>query len=262
VHVIVTGGSSGIGLEVARLYLRAGASVSIIARDAARLERARLDLETSGVDIGGRLHVASADVAVEDEIRAAVLRCESVSGPCDALIAAAGMVEPAPFDEQTSDLFARQIETNLFGTVNSVRAVYAGMKARRSGKIMIVSSGAALIGIHGYSAYCASKSALVGFAEALQAEARPFSVGICICFPPDTLTPQLEAELPKRSAAAQRVMGAAAAWRPQAVAERIVRATDRGTSKLYFGFSLTALGWFGPVIKPVVNWWYAERPGR
>lgn len=256
-HVIVTGGSSGIGLEVARLYLGAGASVSIIARDGARLEQARLDLEKSAASNSGRLRVASADVAKESDLRAAVSACEDAFGPCDVLIASAGVVEPALFEDQSSEIFARQIETNLFGTVNSLRAVYPSMKARRSGRIMVISSGAALIGIHGYSAYCASKAALVGLVEALATEASPFGVRILICFPPDTLTPQYEAELPKRSAEASRMMGAAPAWRPEAVAEKIVQAVDRGAARVYFGFSLTALGWFGSLIKPVVYWWYA-----
>ncbi len=256
-HVIVTGGSSGIGLEVARLYLGTGANVSIIARDGTRLEQARLDLEGSGAGSSGRLRVASADVAVESDLQAAVSACEAAFGPCDVLIASAGIVEPALFEDQSSEIFARQIQTNLFGTVNSLRAIYPSMKARRSGRIMVISSGAALIGIHGYTAYCASKSALVGLVEALATEASPFDVRISICFPPDTLTPQYEAELPKRSVEARRMMGAAPAWRPEAVAAKIVRAVDRGTSRVTFGFSLTALGWFGPLIKPVVYWWYA-----
>ena len=261
-HVIVTGGSSGIGLEVARLYVRNGASVSIIARDERRLLAACRDLEASAAGAAGRVGSATADVGVEDDISAAIAARESEFGACDILVASAGVVEPAPFDGQGAAMFAAQIETNLFGTINSVRAVYGGMKERRFGKVMIISSGAALIGIHGYSAYCASKSALIGFAEALRMEAMPVGVGILVCFPPDTLTPQFEQELPKRSPEARRLMGAAPAWRADAVAAKIVRAIERRRAKTYFGFSLTALGWFGPLIKPVLFWWSARTPAR
>ncbi|RWX75765.1 SDR family NAD(P)-dependent oxidoreductase [Neorhizobium lilium] len=261
-HVIVTGGSSGIGLEVARQYLRSGAKVSIIARNARRLDEARQDLERSVAAGVGRIGLVSADVAVEAEISSAISACELTFGPCDILVASAGIVEPGLFDEQSSAVFAGQIDTNLLGTINSVRAVYSGMKIRRSGKIMIISSGAALIGIHGYSAYCASKSALVGFAEALQAEARSFGIQVAICFPPDTLTPQFEQELPKRSPEARRLMGAAAAWPADAVAAKIVSAIDRGRSKTFFGFSLTALGWIGPLLKPALLWWFGRETKR
>jgi short-subunit dehydrogenase len=125
---------------------------------------------------------------------------------------------------------------------------------------MIISSGAALIGIHGYSAYCASKSALIGFVEALRMEVGPHGIEVGICFPPDTLTPQFEQELPKRSPQARRVMGAAPPWPAAKVAKRILQAIERGNANTYFGFSLTALGWLGPLLKPILFWWFGRPP--
>jgi short-subunit dehydrogenase len=261
-HVIVTGGSSGIGLEVARIYAGRGAHLSLIARDPHRLEQARRDLAAAVAGSGGRIRTATADIAAEADIAAAIAACETHFGPCDILVASAGMVDPALFDRQSSEAFSAQVQTNLFGTVNTVRAVYASMCRRRSGRIMIVSSGAALIGIHGYTAYCASKSALVGFAEALQAEARPQGVFVSICFPPDTLTPQFEKELPQRSPQARKLMGAAPPWSAQAVAQNIVKGIERRQAKVYFGLSITALGWLGPLIKPWLFRWHASRPGK
>lgn len=261
-HVIVTGGSSGIGLEVARIYARMGGHVSLIARDLPRLEQARSDLVAHVPDLKDKIRTAPADIGTASEIASAVAACESAFGPCDILVASAGTVEPGLFEEQTSQAFAAQINTNLFGTVNTVRAVYASMQRRRTGRIMIVSSGAALIGIHGYTAYCSSKSALIGFAEALQAEASANGVKVSICFPPDTLTPQLEKELPHRSPQAQSLMGAAPPWPASDVAERIVRGIATGRSKVYFGFSITALGLLGPLIKPFLFRLYAPRRPR
>ncbi|RYE64308.1 MAG: SDR family NAD(P)-dependent oxidoreductase [Rhizobiaceae bacterium] len=133
------------------------------------------------------------------------------------------------------------------------------MKSRGQGAIMIVSSGAALIGIPGYTAYCASKSALTGFAEALQAESVGDGVTISLCFPPDTETPQFERELAKRPAQARALMGAAPPWKANAVAEKIVRGIDRRSKKVYFGFSITGLGLFGPLVKPFVAAWFSRR---
>lgn len=258
-HVIVTGGSSGIGLEVARLYAARGARLTLIARDPARLDAARRELLSTGHISEKDVRVAAVDVGCDADLSAAVAPAEADFGPCDILVAAAGVVEPGAFEMLSGDAFAEQVTTNILGVANAVRTVYPGMKTRGQGRIMIVSSGAALIGLYGYTAYCASKSALTGFAEALAMEACRSGVGISICFPPDTFTPQLERELEKRPPEAQALIGKALPRSAKAVAERIVRAIDRETPRLYFGFSLTALGLFGPLIKPVLIWWYRRR---
>lgn len=258
-HVIVTGGSSGIGLEVARLYAARGARLTLIARDPAKLEEACQDLLQPG-DVQADIGFAAADVGCDAALSAAIAAAETDFGPCDILVAAAGVVEPEIFEKLSGSAFAEQVTTNLLGVANAVRAVYPGMKGRGRGRIMIVSSGAGLIGIYGYTAYCASKSALRGFAEALAMEASGTGVGIAICFPPDTFTPQLERELAKRPPEAQILIGKAPPWSAKAVAERIVRAIDRGTPRLYFGFSITGLGLFGSLVKPFVLWWYRRKP--
>lgn len=258
-HLIVTGGSSGIGLAIAKLYAGRGARVSLLARHSGRLEQARTELAAvSNVD-PSRIQVASVDVASASQTLEAVALCERAFGPCDILVASAGIVEPSAFDAMPAAVFDEQIATNLLGTANVVRAVYKGMKARRSGKIMMISSGAALIGIYGYSAYCASKSGLAGFAEALRAEAGVFGVRISVCFPPDTLTPQYHREMPMRPAEAALLMGSVKPWSADAVATRIVRGLDRGRARIHFGWSLTALAYFGPLIKPPLMWWFSRK---
>jgi short-subunit dehydrogenase len=258
-HVIVTGGSSGIGLAVAKLYATRGDRVSLLARHFGRLEQARNELTAiSSVD-PSRIQIASVDVASASQTLEAVALCERAFGPCDILVASAGIVEPCAFDAMPAAVFDEQIATNLVGTANVVRAVYKGMKARRGGKIMMISSGAALIGIYGYTAYCASKSALAGFAEALRAEAGAFGVRISVCFPPDTLTPQYRREMSMRPAEAELLMGSVKPWSADAVATKIVRGLDRGKVRIHFGLSLTALAYFGPLIKPPLMWWFSRK---
>ncbi|EUB94936.1 3-dehydrosphinganine reductase [Rhizobium sp. CF080] len=258
-HVVVTGGSSGIGLEVARLYAARGYRLTLIARDAPRLEKAREELITTGQVSDVDIHIATVDVGEDADLSAAVAAAEAALGPCDVLVTSAGIVEPGSFETLSSEAFAAQVTTNLMGTANAVRAIYKGMKSRGEGRIMIVSSGAALIGIYGYAAYCASKAALTGFAEALGMEAAGSGVRISICYPPDTITPQFEREMLTRPREAKIVMGAALPWTAKAVAERIVRGIDRGTPRIYFGFSITGLGLFGSLIKPLLFWWYQRR---
>jgi NAD(P)-dependent dehydrogenase (short-subunit alcohol dehydrogenase family) len=261
-HVIITGGSSGIGLALARLYVEKNAHVSLLARTLPALEAARDDLSrASNADVS-RIHIESADVADEAGIAEALRRCEDVFGPCDILITCAGIVEPGLFDTLSSNGFERQLRTNLLGSVHAVRAVYAGMKQRRSGRIMLVSSGAGLIGIYGYSAYSASKFGLHGFAEALRSEARPHGVRVAVCFPPDTETPQFARELEHRPLEAAVIMGRVAPWSADAVARRIAGAIDRGDFEVFFGWTLRALGRFGSTVKPFLNWWFDRAIAR
>lgn len=253
-HVIITGGSSGIGLAVARIYASRGARVSLLARTVSTLEAAQNELSKGrGTDT---IRIESADVADESQTAAAIHRCEDAFGPCDILVTSAGIVEPGLFETLSSDAFDRQIQTNLSGSIHAVRAVYAGMKKRRSGRIMLVSSGAGLIGIYGYAAYSASKFALHGFAEALRSEAKPHAVRISVCFPPDTETPQFARELENRPLEAAVIMGRVAPWPSDAVASRIVRAIDRGNFEVFFGWTLHALGRFGSTVRPFLNWWF------
>lgn len=253
-HVIITGGSSGIGLALARIYAARGARISLLARTVSALEMARDEL--LNIHGHGAIRIEPADVNDEEQTIAAIARCQEAYGPCDILITSAGIVEPGLFETLSPNAFYRQIQTNLFGSVHAVRAVYSGMKARRSGRVMLVSSGAGLIGIHGYAAYSASKFALHGFAEALRSEAKPYGVRISVCFPPDTETPQFSRELADRPLEAAVIMGRVAPWPVETVAGRIVRAIDRGEFEVFFGWTLWALGRFGSTVKPFLNWWF------
>lgn len=265
-HVIITGGSSGIGLALASTYAARGARLSLIARSPALLEQAAAKLMAEHGIKAQDIRIEPADVSREGEIGAAISRCVDALGPCDILVTSAGVVEPAAFEEMKSTAFRRQIDTNLSGSVHAVRAVYPEMKRRRSGHIMMISSGAGLIGIHGYTAYCASKFALHGFAQALRSEARLHNVGVSISFPPDTETPQLERELAFRPLEASVVMGAVRPWTAAAVARKIVQGVERRRFEIYFGPTLYLLGRFGPAVRPLINWWFdraiTRRGGR
>lgn len=205
------------------------------------------------------IQIYAADVTDAVALSAAIESCEANLGPCDRLITAAGIVEPGELISQPIETFKSQIECNLIGTVHAVRAVYPSMVQRQSGQIVIISSGAGLIGIHGYSAYCASKHALAGFSEALRQEAKPNGIAISICFPPDTDTPQLAAELPLRSPAASAIMGMAKSWPADRVASAIVKGADRGRFEIYPGLEMALLGRFGAIIAPVLRWHFDRK---
>lgn len=249
-HAIITGGSSGIGLEIARLCILKGYDVSLVARDENALRIACENLRQVGP---GRVNAVSADVRRMDLLREAFEQCERGFGVCDLLITSAGVVEPAFFEELVPSHFEMQMDINFSGTVNAVRAIYAGMKSRGRGNIMMISSAAAFIGIPGYSAYCASKAALAAFAESLRSEVCS-GIYIGISFPPDTCTPQLQNELPKRPPLAKTLMGNTSPWPVEAVSRRIFDGISRRRREVHFGLKLKVLAMLGSFIKPVLYW--------
>ncbi|MGQ2917234.1 MULTISPECIES: SDR family NAD(P)-dependent oxidoreductase [Rhizobium] len=253
-HIIITGGSSGIGLAVARIYLAKGYRISLIARQKDTLYSAARALTGEDMFEEGQVFVTSADVSDEKALIQAVDEAEARHGPCDTLVASAGRVDPQEFDKQPTSVFDEQLSVNFLGCVYAVRAVLGGMTQRGSGRIMLISSGAALIGIPGYSAYCASKSALAAFGEAIRSELHGSGVTVSASFPPDTLTPQYEREISLRPKLAQHLMGAVPPWPVDKVAKRIVMGTERGARQVHFGASLTLLSYFSAFIKPVLYW--------
>lgn len=257
-HVIITGGSSGIGLALAKAYFAKGSKLTLIARSPERLEIARDQLRFHGkeTDIG----LQSADVTDFAGISAAIAAAQQRFGPCDLLITCAGVVHPATLEAMDIADARRQLDINVMGTIHAAKALWAAM-ASAGGTMLFLSSGAAFIGLHGYGPYCASKAALVGLADSLRMEAVGTKLKVAICFPPDTDTPQLAGEIPLRSPQAQRVMGTVRPWSADAVAARIVRQLQKGRSEIYFGMTLLLLARFGSLVRPILYWWYS-RDGR
>lgn len=186
-HVLVTGGTSGIGLAFARTALQRGARVSAIARN-------RQQLGADGADAAIRF--VPADVADVAALSAAVGACAAAHGPVTVLVTSAGVVRPGYFLDLPPDEFETQMRVNYFGTMYSVRAVLPGMLAAGAGTIVGISSAAGLVGVFGYSAYSPTKFAVRGLLETLRMELRPRGVHVAICYPPDVDTPMLAAEAP------------------------------------------------------------------
>ncbi|MGH7094930.1 MAG: SDR family NAD(P)-dependent oxidoreductase, partial [Stellaceae bacterium] len=119
---------------------------------------------------------------------------------------------------------------------------------------VLVSSGAGLVGIFGYTAYAASKFALRGLAEALRAELRPDGVGVSIVFPPDTDTPQLAAENRTKPPATRQITAQGGLWQADAVARMILRGIRRNRFAITPGWQMTLLYRFGNVAGPLLAW--------
>ena len=170
---IITGASQGLGLELAGAFIDHGASVCICARDAAMLEQAASHLQ-GRIAPGQRLVAECGDVAKEGDVaRIVQAAADAFSGRIDILVNNAGVYGPkGPTDEVPWEEWIRTIEINLFGSVFMARAVVPHMKRSRYGKIIQLSGGGATQPMPRFTAYAASKAAVVRFADSLAEELR------------------------------------------------------------------------------------------
>ncbi len=258
-HVIVTGGSSGIGKATAGLYYRAGADVTLIARGQGTLDSACEELKASSPDAENKILTCSADVAKAKSIEQAIAEAAARFGTPDILINSAGIAQPGYFEELPAQSFHDLMAVNYFGTLNAINAVLPALMARGSGRIVLVSSGAALMGVFGYTAYGASKFAVRGLAEALRGELRPKGIGVTIVYPPDTDTPQLSAENKIKPAETKLISGSAKTWSAQRVAEKIVRGVERGRFVVAPGWEMSILAQSHSFLRPVLDYYFDRK---
>ncbi|MCC6416107.1 MAG: SDR family oxidoreductase [Opitutaceae bacterium] len=252
-HVLITGGSSGIGLALGRQAAAAGARVSLIARDPAKLAAAR-DHIAAAVPTAAKLVTVSADVSVESEILSALQTAEQSQGPVDVLITSAGVARPGYFEEVPVSVFERTMAVNYFGTLYPIKAVVPAMRQRRHGAVVLISSGAGLVGLFGYTPYSPSKFALRGLAESLRAELKPAGIAVTIVYPPDTDTPQLAEETLTKPPETKAITAGGGLWTADDVARVTLAALRRGRFAVTPGFQLTLLAWLHSMIAPLLNW--------
>ena len=165
--IIVTGASRGIGAAAAAALAREGATVMLTARDG----RLAADVAQSIIESGGRATATACDVSDYAAVEALVRETEGHFGAVHALINNAGVIEPiATVAESDPAVWARNIEINLVGAYNPIRALLPRMIKAGGGTIVNVSSGAAIRPLEGWSAYCTAKAGLAMLTRAIMLE--------------------------------------------------------------------------------------------
>lgn len=177
--VLVTGAGRGIGRALAHAFAGAGAKVALLGKTKKNLLEVQKELKDSGAST----FVVAADVADEGAVSRAVAAVEQQLGPVDVLVNNAGIFAAAPVEKMDAVVFDRVLAVNLRGPFLMSRAVLPGMKSRKCGHIVNISSTAGRRGFAGGGAYCASKFGLAGLTEAMRYEARASDVRVSCVFP-------------------------------------------------------------------------------
>ena len=175
---IITGANQGLGLEISKKYVAAGASVMMCARNPVLLEAAAKEVRKFASD-GQNIHTSSIDVSRELDVDRVVKSTLSKLGGCHILVNNAGIYGPKGEIESLDwDEWRKVIEINLYGPIFFCRKLIPHFKNQRYGKVIQLSGGGATNPLPNISAYATSKAAVVRFAETLSEEVKRFGIDV------------------------------------------------------------------------------------
>jgi len=178
--VLITGASSGIGLETARQLMHKGVRVYACSRRGGIAEKAE-----NGI---GEIIPVKMDVNSEADVQRVVSAILAENDQLDAVICNAGNGIAGAIEDCSEEEIRQQMETNFFGAVKTIQACLPVFRKQRHGKIMLTSSVAAIVPLPYQAFYSAGKSAVSIFMQALQMEVKQFGIQCCTVFPGDTKT--------------------------------------------------------------------------
>lgn len=177
---LITGGSKGLGLSMARAFARSGAHVFICSRHKAELEAAAAEI--------GRAEWMEADVTDRSQVQSLAETAIARLGRVDVLVNNAGSNTPQPIDQITDEAWDSLLELNLSSAMRLTRALVPQMKERRWGRIIHISSILGFTGMEGRNLYSAAKSALLGLTRASAMDLGPFGITVNCLVPGPFLT--------------------------------------------------------------------------
>jgi len=176
---LITGGSRGLGLVLARELASRGAKIAICARDRDELQRAKEDLESRGAEVFD----AICDVRQQTQVEEMIADVRSRFGPIDILINNAGVIQVGPLEAQTQTDFEDAMQVHFWGPYYTMRAVLPEMRQRGEGRIVNISSIGGKIAVPHLAPYCASKFALAGLSSAMRPELSKAGVFVTTVYP-------------------------------------------------------------------------------
>ena len=258
----VTGGSSGIGLETAKLLAARGAHIWVVARHDENLEQALTQVKSKKRYPEQQFGCIVSDVSDFGQAASAIEQVTKDKGIPDLVINSAGVSRPGYFQELELEVFHEMMDVNYFGTVNVAKAVIPKMIERGSGHIVNISSLVGFLGIYGYTAYGASKFAVRGFTDILRSEMKPMGIDVSIVYPMDTDTPQLAYEHQFKPHETKWLDKFGTVMSAEEVAKAIVQGILKKRYIIIPGFEGSMLYWLsglvGSAVYPILDWLIAR----
>ncbi len=255
---LITGGSSGIGLALAKALSRKGYDLCLLARDIEKLKKAQKAVSNLARSNDQKVDILSCDAADYEDVAKKLAEMKSNAGIPDLVINSAGVTYPGYFQELDVDIFHWIMDVNYFGTLHVIRYLIPDMIQRGSGSIVNISSQAGFAGVFGYSAYGASKYAVRGLTDVLRSEMKPLGINFHIVFPPDTETPQLEFEKELKPPETKAIAGASSVVSAEEVAKSIIAGMEKKKYVIIPGFEgkflYRLICILGDLVYPIMDW--------
>jgi short-subunit dehydrogenase len=176
--VLITGGSRGLGLALARVFLRRGAKVALLGREVETLERARQLLAGKGM-----VFVRPCDVRDRSQVHQAVMDVQQEFGDIDVVVNNAGTLTVGPMDTMTPKDYEEALNIYFWGPFHVSQAVLPSMRQRKTGRIVNISSIGGKISVPHLLPYCTGKFALSGWSEGLRQELTRDNVYVTTVYP-------------------------------------------------------------------------------
>ena len=255
---LITGGSSGIGLALAKALSKDGYNICLLARDVEKLSIAQKAVTAQALEETQKVDIISCDARDYQDLSEKLEKWTNDAGVPDLVINSAGVTYPGYFQELDIDTFHWLMDINYFGTLHVIKILIPGMIARGSGTIVNISSQAGFAGVYGYSGYGASKYAVRGLTDVLRSEMKPRGIDLHIVFPPDTETPQLDFEKDLKPPETKAIAGASSVLSAEQVAEEILSGIKKGRYVIIPGFEgkllYRMINLLGNLVYPIMDW--------
>jgi 3-dehydrosphinganine reductase len=238
---LITGGSSGIGLALARILVRQGSNIYLVARRKEVLDERVRELKTLVQSPNQTVEGIPTDVADWGQVQAMACQLQRAGIVPDLIINSAGVVQPGYVQDLEIEHFHWMMDINYHGTVHVIKAFLPEMMQRKSGYIINIASGGGLVGLFGYTGYSGSKFAVRGFSDALLWELARYQIGVSVVYPSDTETPQLEYDIQHKPPETKALTETAGRMTAEKSAKEILGAASRGKKVILPGFEAKLL---------------------
>ncbi|TNE86667.1 MAG: SDR family NAD(P)-dependent oxidoreductase [Deltaproteobacteria bacterium] len=254
--VLITGGSAGIGRATALELARRGASVVVAARRSGPLEETVAELKVAG-RADATFGFVTMDVVDEQAVEDGVASAIAQLGHLDVVICNSGVAKCNTLLDTSTEDMKWLFNVNCIGHFQVSRAAARHMVERKAGRICFVTSTLGWFGAYGYGAYCASKFAIDGMAQALRQELMLHGVDVMMFYPPTTDTPGLakeNEEKPKLVWALEVENNFVKTRTAEFVAQRLANAVEKGRFENNVGFDWNAIRVFSRHLPGVFRW--------